>query len=86
MKLTVHLLLVQSYMALSSHGRPATLDSDDERGDESDPEGAYGALGPRTSLNPMEREAMINVVERMIETFTHRVSQGDAGLYQGHSF
>lgn len=72
-------------MALSSDGGPATLDSDDERND-SDSEGAYGALGPRTSLNPMEREAMINVVERMIETFTHRVTQGDAGLYQGNTF
>ncbi|KAK9795899.1 hypothetical protein WJX73_002629 [Symbiochloris irregularis] len=76
----------QSYMALSSEGRPATLDSDDERGNDSDTDGAYGALGPRTSLNPMEREAMISVVERLIETFTHRVTQGDAGLYQGNTF
>ena len=77
---------MQSYMALASDKPPASMDSDDEGERTQSGTEAFGALGPRTDLNPMEREAMTNAVERMIESFTHAVAQGDSGIYQGHTF
>lgn len=83
----VLVLPLQSYMTLASDNVPDSFDdSDDEKGSRSQADEAFGAIGPRTDLNPMEVQALTHVVERMIESFTHAVGNRDTGIYQGPVF
>ena len=73
-------------MTLASDSRPQGTNDSDEESAPGGPGAAFGAPGPRTDINPMETQALISVIERMIESFTHAVSNMDKGIYQGPAF
>lgn len=78
---------VQSYMTLASDAHPqsaSNLSDDEDR--EGDATGAFGPPGPRTDLSSVETQALIKVIERMIESFSNAVSHRDKGIYQGPAF
>lgn len=77
----------QSYMTLASDAHPqsaSNLSDDEDR--EGDATGAFGPPGPRTDLSSVETQALIKVIERMIESFSNAVSHRDKGIYQGPAF
>ena len=75
-------------LASDSHPgtQPDTADPDDLNAGPGAPNEAFGAPDARTDLDLPETQALINVIERLIENFTHAVGNRDKDFYQGPAF